>query len=148
MGCYDVRMTICINKKFTPSGATLLRGSRGASRRVLALLTFAAVLTVAPAYAETASSYGTSVLQCFHPEAKFAGMSFTREHAGANGRHTWKGWIRFREGAREDPVVMSFAIDMKTKDGEILTRITPLADGGSSPPSQSCYLREWQRSYY
>jgi hypothetical protein len=116
-------------------------------KNLFGLLLFAAILTVTPAHAESASTFGTGVIQCFHPDAQLAGITFSRGSATPNGRQTWKGWIKFREGTRGE-AMMSFVMDTLTKDGEIFARVTPLTDSGSSPPSSSCYLREWQRAYY
>lgn len=115
--------------------------------RILSLFLLAAVMITSPAHAESAATFGTGVIQCFHPDAQLMGITFSRGRAEPNGRQTWKGWIEFREGARGD-AMMSFVMDTKTLDGEIFARVTPLTDSGSTVASSSCYLREWQRAYY
>jgi hypothetical protein len=85
-----------------------------------------------------ADAFGTTVLDCFHPEAKFSSVSFTR---GAR-RHPWIGLIKFREGRAD--AEMTFAMDTKTTQGGDFYRITPLTDGGPSVAASGCYLRDWQ----
>lgn len=117
------------------------------SKKFLGLSLLAAIVMTVPAHAESAATFGTGVVQCFHPDAQFVSVSFSRERAEANGRHTWKGWIKYREDGRAD-AMMSFTLDSRARDGETLARITPTTDSGASTPSTSCYLREWQRAYW
>jgi hypothetical protein len=105
------------------------------------LLAMGIALLPVRVHADEADGFGPRLLKCFHPDAKFSSMTY----AHGRGHHAWTGWIKFRDGRMD--AAMSFVMDVKTRDGGTLVRITPVTDNASSAPDSSCYLREWQQAY-
>lgn len=118
------------------------------SGRFFVVAVFGASLLLSPSAAvrearaeEGSSSFGNTVLGCYHPGATFTSATYMRGH----DRHAWTGWIKFREDHHEG-FAMSFQMDMKTtRSGETFYRVLPVTDDGTMPAASGCYLREWQR---